>query len=244
MFGGYISIHSSYPMQENSATPNHTVGTKAVTPDGRIFRYAKAGATALIRGRLNVAADITANHEDNVFQTAGAVGDTTVSITVGATAVTANEYVGGYLCIQDDTGEGYNHLIVRHDAKAAAAGTVTFDIKPGLFAATTVATTVTLVRNPWSNVVISDGTQTDIPVGVSVCAVTANYYCWLQTGGIASVLTDTAGATAGTQITIGTTDAGAVETRNAVAEPIVGIEPAGGVSTAAEHNPFFLTIDT
>ena len=243
MYSGYISIFASYPMQENSSTPNHPVGTKAVTPDGRIFRYAKAGAAALVAAQLQVAADITANHEDNVFQTAGAVGDKTVSITVGATAVVTNEYVGGYLCVQDDTGEGYNYLIERHDAKTAGAGTVTFDINPGLFAATAVATTVTLIRNPYSNVVVSDGTQTDVPIGVAVRAVTADYFCWLQTGGIASVLTDTNGATAGTKITIGATDDGAVETYNAAGEPELGYELAGGVSTAEEHNPFFLTID-
>jgi len=243
---GYISIHAGEPVEENNATPRHPVGTKAVTPDGRTFRYAKAGAAALAAGQLQVAADLTALHSNLVPQAAAAIGAKTVSITVGAAAIAANEYIDGYLVVDDGAGEAYSYRITRHDTCTAAGGTVTFDIHPRLQVALAVATTtVTLVRNPYSAVVIATGgTQTDIPVGVALRTVTAAYYCWLQTGGVCSLLSSgTNTPTAGQPVTIGEANDGSVSERDAIAEPLVGIAPTGVNATAGEHDPYFLTLE-
>ena len=239
MLGGYISIHAGTPHVENSATPKHPVGTKAVTPDGRIFRYFKNGATATEVGKLYVAADLTTAHEDAAFQTAGVIGDNKALITIATTSIVANEYDGGYLCIIDDTGEGYTHLIEKH---GAGTGTITFYIKPRLLAATTTSTTIQLVRNPWSGVVISDGTQSDVPVGVAVKVVTANYFGWIQTGGICGLLQDETG-TAGKIMTIGSSASGATEDKDALTEKEIGYLMAGVNTTDEEYAPVFLTID-
>lgn len=244
MLSGFISIFANSPLEENSETPKHPVGTRAVTPDGRTFRYAKAGATALVIANLQVQADLTAHHEDIAFAAAGSIGDDSISVTLGATAVTANEYDGGYVTVIDDTGEGYNYEIVSHGVSSGSEA-ITVYIKPGLKAATTTSTTVTLVRNPYSAVVIATGgSQADLPAGVTVRAVTAKYFCWLQTGGIASVLSSgTNVPTAGQPITIGEADNGSVSERDAIAEPLVGIALTGVNATADEHNPYFLTLD-
>lgn len=233
------------PFDGNSENPQHQVGVKGVSPEGKVFRYVKCGGTGIAVGKLCIAPDVQSNHEDIAFASAGSVGDTKISVTLGATGVDANEYDEGFLCVIDDTGEGYSYPIERHDTSSSGSENINVYIKqPGLRAATTTSTTVTLVSNPYKNVLISDGTQTDLPVGVTVKALTANYYGWVQTGGIASVLTDNNGSTAGTPVTIGDTNSGAVETRNAAGEPYVGIVPAGANGTAGEHNPVYLQIDS
>lgn len=233
-----------YSEEEN---PQHTVGTKGVTADGRIYRYAKAAATAISSpGRLLQAADVTGNHENISVAASASVGATSVTLDVGATTVAASEYVGGYLVVNDATGEGYTYLIVDHDASSSGSEEVTFTIKPGLKAALTVdVSEATLVRNPWMNVVVTDGDQTNIPVGVNPRTITASYYFWAQTGGVCAVQVDASTAvTAGAPVTIGDTTTGSVEVKNGASEPEVG-RAFVGVTYAAdqEHNPIFLTID-
>lgn len=241
---GYPTIFGIDPYSIDTV-PRHQVGVKGVASDGRVFRYSFAGASDIVTAVLCVAADITTNHEDIAFATAGSIGDTVHSITVGATAVAANEYVGGYMVIIDDTGEGYSHLITAHDASSAGSENINVYTKPGLQVATTTSTTVTLVRNPYRAVVIATGgTQTDVPVGVTPRAITASNYFWLQTGGIASILTSgTNTATAGEPITIGEATNGSVSGRDAVAEPFVGHALTGVAPTSGEHNPYFLELD-
>jgi len=240
---GPIMIAAAAPLKENSAIQNHNLGTKAITPDGRIFRYAQAGAVALAAGQLQVAPDVLTNHENLTVTAAVAAGGQTVNITVGATAITANDYDGGYLVVNDEAGQGYCYVI---DACPASAGTENIDVTllHAVEVALTTSSQVTLVKNPYKLVVVSSGgTQTDIPVGVASRVVDLNNYCWLQTGGVASIQTDTSDATAGTEISIGANDDGAVETHNNVNETVVGICPAGSNPIAGEFNPFVLTID-
>lgn len=248
MLSGYISIFANAPLNENSEHPKHPVGTKAVTPDGRTYRYAKAGANEVNVAELMVQADINGNHEDIPFAIIGNVGDNSISVALGATAVLANEYVGGYVVINDGDGEGHVYEIISHDASSAGGEDITIYIKPGLKVATVLASTVTLVRNPYSSfVVATGGTQTDMPVGVTVIAVTARYYCWLQVGGIASILTSgTNVPTANQMITIGEADDGSVSEKDAAygAEKQVGYAIVGSTPVADEHNPYLLTLDT
>ena len=230
---------------EQSSTPLHQLGTKGITADGRIFRYTQAAGTGIATGKLCVAPRITTNHEDIAFATAGVVGDKSISITLGATAVTANEYDEGYVVIVDDTGEGHTHEIVRHGVSASGSEAITIDLKTPLVAATTTSTTVTLVRNNHRDVIIAvGGTQTDIPVGVTPIAVTADYYFWAQTGGWASLLSSgTNTCTAGEPATIGEATDGSVSGRDSVAEPLVGIAGTTVNATSGEHNAYFLMMD-
>lgn len=224
-----------------SSTPIHPLGAKGISVDGRIFRYAKAGATALAPGKLTVAADITANHEDIAFATAGVIGDRSVSITLGATAVTASEYAGGYLVIIDDTGEGHTHLIESHDV-ADASTACTFNIKPGLLEATTTSTTVALVRNPYYGLVISATNQADVPTGIPQISITASYYGWVQTGGVCGAFMDESCAH-GANLTIGTGASGALEVIDLLGEKSVAYAMAGVNATDTEYNPVYLTLD-
>lgn len=219
------------------------LGSKVSTADGRVYRYCQNAGTALARGKLTVAAGIVANHEDLAVNTA-AIGDKSLTVTLGATGVTENEYAEGYVVVVDDTGEGVAHKIDGHAAADAAAEVVIY-LETPIETAFGAATTVTLVKNKYRDVVIATGgTQTDIPVGVPNIAVTADYYFWAQSGGVAAVLTSgTNTATAGEPVTIGEATNGSVSGRDAVAEPLVGIAPATTAPTSGEYNPYLLLID-
>ena len=225
-----------------SEDPRANLGEKVVTPDGREYRYAKNGGTALNPGQLIIAADAVSNH-DNLAVNTAEVGDTTLTVTLGATAVTANQYVGGYAVVNDDTGEGIAYKIIAHptsDGSEAIAITLEDPIK----VAFADATTVTLIANKYSGLIISDGTQTDTPVGVPNVAVTADYYFWVQTKGLCPVLVDgSTQPTPGQPVTIGNATSGAVEVKNAVGEPTVGQALKGQTYTAGEYEPVYLSLE-
>lgn len=220
------------------------LGQKVVTPDGRVYRYCQNGGTALAAGKLVVAGtgfESVDNHADLATNTAAA-GDKTVTVTLGATAVTANEYAEGQLVINDDTGEGIAYTIGSHLA-ASASGDVVINLLEPIKTAFGANTTATLVKNKYRDVVIATGgTQTDVPVGVPNIAVTADYYFWAQTGGACAVLqSGTNTPTKGEPVTIGEATNGTVSGRDSIAEPEVGI----GLDTAVsgEYNPVYLMID-
>lgn len=237
---GAIQIFGS-TTREVGSSQLHAIGQLGITADGRRYRYTENGAVALVAGQLCIATDVTANHEDLAVNTA-AVGDKTVTVTLGATAVVANDYAGGYLNVIDETGQGVNYLIDQCPA-ADASASIVIGLHEPIVTAFADATTVTLYRNPYKEVIVSDGTQADMPVGVPNFAIPANEFGWLQTGGICSILVDTNDTTAGQPITIGDTESGAVETRNAATEVIVGRQPAGAGADAGEYGVFDLTLD-
>lgn len=228
-----------------SSTPTADLGTKVITPDGRIYRYCQNAGTALDRGKLLVAGTgflNVDNHADLATNTA-AIGDTTVTVTLGGTAVTENEYAGGVLVINDDTGEGISYGIESHPAQSSTTGDVIITLTEPIAVAFAAGTTATLVKSKYRDVVIATGgTQTDVPVGVPNIAVTADYYFWAQTGGICATLqSGTNTPTKGEPVTIGEATNGSVSGRDAVAEPEVGI--GLDTATSGEYNAVYLMLD-
>lgn len=237
-FSGPLQL-SAQAINTTNATKQHPLGTKAETPDGRTYRYARAGGVALVAGNLQVAPTVTPNHVNIVVAAAAAIGATTVTATLGATLAAVNFYSEGYMVVNDAVGEGISYKIVGHPA-VASAGVITLTLAEPLIVALTVASEISLVQNPYDLVVISVTDQLDQPVGVATTAVPINDYCWLQTGGICSVLADEAFAIA-QSLTIGTGLAGAVEANDAAGEMEVGIANQAAADT--ENRAVFLTMD-
>lgn len=230
------------PAQElrtQSSTKLHTLGLKYEDDQGRVYRYAKAGGTALVAGNLLVNADLVANHTNIAVAAAVAVGATEVTATLGATAATADQYADGFLTVNDAAGEGITYAIQGNTA-TDASGTITVTLKEPVKVALTTSSEVTLKLNNWSGVVISATDQADLAVGVSNIAVTASYYFWCQTRGECAVLADEAVAK-GLAITIGSSTAGSVEAVDAAGEAQIGIASEALVDT--ENRAAFLTID-
>ena len=179
--------------KKETASAEHALGTKMVLPDGRTFYYAKNSSAAITSGGMIVdgIAAVAAHDMDVPPTAAQSVGDNTVSLEVPTTDLTKDQYKDGYLIFNDADGEGEVYRIVSHPAHDASDdATVIITIEDeGLQTAITTSTEAQLIYNPYTNVKLidGDGTMTTGPLGVTTIPVTASYYCWLQTSGIASV---------------------------------------------------------
>lgn len=205
---------------EISSTQKYPLGFKRELADGRVYRYAKnSSAGALVAGKLCQAAAPVANHLDMATNTA-AVGDYTVTVTDGGTAFTANAYANGFLHVNDDTGEGRSYKIKSHPANAGSA-TCVITLYDPIDVAFAAATTATMTKSRYQDVITCPTTLTGIAVGWAPVAVTASYYFWLQVKGECPALfhTGSGGAAAvGTAVCPATTNtpvAGAVEEADA-----------------------------
>ena len=174
-------------LREVSTTQLQELGSVGRTSDGRRFVYAKAGGV-LAPGKLAVAEAIAANHTNIAVYANAAIGATSVTVTLGATDATENQYAEGYLVAYDSTGAGINYKISGH---AAATGSTQLVIKleePLIVALTSAASKVSLVKHTAKDVTHS--TTIGTAVGVANVAVASGSYAWLQTHGTCSVLSD------------------------------------------------------
>lgn len=238
MLGGLPVIYGIDPHSE-SIEQEHQLGTVGYTPDGRKFRYARAGATALVAG--NVLQTPAQSTDLSLTPSAASIGATSVTVTTGA-AVAANLFSEGYLVVTNTPGNGLMYRIKSHPATSSATTCVITLAEP-LIVALTASSRVDLVKNPYNGVIQNPATPTGCPVGVAVKAITAEYYGWIQDGGVCSVL-------AGGTLTVGnqvTTKLGtAASVLNAAAAsteafPIVGYAITSG--TNGENASVYLNIN-
>jgi len=218
-------------VDKTSTIAVHQLGDVYRDSVGRCFVYSKAGASNLAQGKVTVSDNVVANHVNMSFAVAPTAGDTKISITLGATAATADQYKDGWMVVNDGTGEGRLYPI-GGNLSAGSAGTIVVYLKEAI--ATTGALSqanVDLRASKWNGNVISATDQADCPTGVPMVAVTAAYYYWSQTGGPASVLADEPLDPVGSIVTIGSSVAGSVEELDAVAEPVIGEVMVVGVDT-------------
>lgn len=166
----------------------HPLGGVMVFADGRRFRYGRAGGVALATGVLCQQTLNSANWDELAVPTARAAGVNQITVTNGATAITADYFKDGFLNIEDDAGEGYLYTIRSNDA-AAASGVVTIDLYETLQVALTTASTVTLFANPYSVILIHPSPPTAKVLGVAQGIIAITAYGWLQSWGPCSLLT-------------------------------------------------------
>ena len=233
-------------------TPNITqrapLGTRMTFPDGRVFRYAKAGATALDIGKVMQECVVTTGHTKDLVPAATAIGETVVTLTNATTAVTANMYAEGYLFVNAGPGVGQTCTIKSHPAEATGIGNycVTLEPEDALQVALVAATSKIGVRkNLYKDIVVAAIAKTGPPIGVTPSAVTEEYYFWLQTWGPCAVLTN---GTVIRALAVGPsgTTAGAVDVYPLNSVDASGQEPAIGwvmsVAATTEYSLVFLTI--
>lgn len=169
----------------------HRLGSLIEFPDGRRFRFALNGAVALVPARLVAMPVPAANHLNIAVAAAAAVGAKRVQVTLGATAAAADLYKDGYMYVNDAAGEGQIFRVKTHLAIASAGtGWIELYEDTPVRVALTTASEVTLIRNPYADVVIQPSPPVSRAVGVTLVDVAAANYCWLQTWGPAPVLVD------------------------------------------------------
>lgn len=204
---------------ETSSTAKGRVGTKRVLGDA-VFRYCKAGAADLGIGMLAVQATPAANHQNVAVAAAVSADAQTVTVTLGATAATLNQYADGTLVVSDSTGEGTSYRIQSNPA-ADASATLTLTLYDKVHTALDTTSECCLIPNPWVGTVITQTDQADNPAGTPLVAVTATYYYWSLTAGVGPALADET-VSQGALVTIGTSVQGAVEAQDAAGEALVG----------------------
>lgn len=231
----------SQGLRVGSATQMEELGTIRKLQDGREFVYIKAGAAALAAGKMACGPAVQANHIELVTGAAYAVGATRLAITVGATAVTANQYAGGQLQVNKVAATGYGYTIQENTA-CDASGVTYVTLAEPIAVALTALSEVSLIPSPFNGAVETD-VEESIPVGVSMAVIPANGYGWAQKKGLGVclvkgtpaaasylTLTNTAGALTGLITT----------TTTGVLSPIVGQIMAVGVD--AEYKPVMLLL--
>lgn len=197
------------------------VGQKFDTADGRELVLVLNGTVALHAGVLAQSAPIVANHQNlavTAVTAASSSGPGTVTVTLGATAATANQYAGGFLNVNDNNGEGQLLQIASHPAAALSTSLViTLADAPGSNGvALTTASEVSLIANPYNGVVIMPTTPTSSPVGVTLSPIaasvasTTNSFGFLVKNGVASCLGDATNPAVGTAIAASVATAGAI----------------------------------
>jgi hypothetical protein len=168
------------------------VGTRFDTSDGREVTLVKNGAVALVAGVLVQDAAIVPNHQNiavTAYQAYSANGNVPakVTVTLGATAATANQYAGGFVVVNDNNGEGHTLRIASHPA-ADASASLAITLEEGSSVAITTASEVCLVTPHGKDVIIQPTTVTNAQVGVTMNAIAASAYGFVVSRGLTSCL--------------------------------------------------------
>lgn len=223
-----------------STLSNHVLGDKAFTNDGRAFRYVKAGAVALVPGNAIQSPAVVANHVNLTPTAVSAFGATTVTVTLGATAATVDQYAGGYLVVEiGTTGAGQTLRIKGHPA-ANASGTLLVTLEDAFYVATSGTITMSLIASQYNGVIQSPTTTlTGTIVGVAVTPIPANGFGWIATRGVTSMLT-TGTPIVGSAIGVPTTTAGAGVADSAILTHM-GVVAKAGIT--AQNTPVDLKLD-
>lgn len=212
------------------------VGQKFDTSDGRELTLISNGAVALVSGVLVQGSALVANHQNLAVAvptaTPATVGTFQVSVTVGATKITQNQYQGGFAVINAGTGIGQT-LRVSTNAGAAASGAgVIITLEDPIQVTLDATSKLSLYPNPYQDCVIAPTTATNREVGVTlypVAAATAitsstagvitnagvQQYALVTSKGITSCLSDASVAGVGLGIMRSTTTAGTVTVQTA-----------------------------
>ena len=218
---------------DHSTSKQETLGARGQTADGRRFVYALSDSSAgLAAGKLGVAAAVTANHVNRSLDSTSpvAVGSTYVVVSVGATAVTADQYADGYLIVRDGTGKGQALRISGNASVSSAGGAVRVQLADPVAITLSTSDSKVDLASPFSGVVAS--TTLSRAIGVPLVTLAAGEYGWLQTNGTAAVLSDGV-ITKGYEAVQSTSVAGAVtiSAGNAATSQGVGVAPEATVDT-------------
>lgn len=221
---------------QTTAQKGHQLGTLMIFPDGRKFRYCKAGELLVVGETLQGAID--ANNLDMVA-VAGSVGDTFIDVTTD-NANAKNFYKDGYIyCNKTGTFAIYqvkDHLLLT----AGAADIINIEEKNGLAFAITAGDEFTLRANPWSAVITYANTATAGFAGIACEDIASGSFGWCQTGGACVQDTVTAVIEGASLTPMG--QAGTLDVVGAVGEPVVGYV-LRGASDTNEGSLIMLTVD-
>ena len=205
------------------------VGQRFDTSDGRELVLIANGVAALVPGTvIQSAAELTAFQALSMTVPAlypATAGLYQILVTNGSTVLNVNQYAGGFLIVDSGTGLGQTLKISTHQA-AANGATFVVTLEDPIQVTLTATSKITLVYNPYYNVITSTGTTaTGAPVGITLYPVAAS-------------VAPTYNATTGANVTVGTQQYALLQTRGIVGVlgdstvPAVGFPVAQGTAAA------------
>lgn len=246
MLSASIQISDQDSRTVSSSQGGEYLGQIAGTSDGRTWAYGLNGTgsgTAIAAGLLTQGALSLTNHTNRTGVTATA-GTNTVTFAVGATLVSSNQYLQGYLVVNAGTGAGQS-LLISGNTSAASSGSPVVNLKDSIITATAASDSkFSLVPHPYSACVLSVAASSTAVFATGVPTVSqpdANYG-WYQVGGASAVRSDASVAAVGQSVVVSATTNGDVTIDTSTnLNPKVGYALVAGVS--AEYRQVFLTIN-
>jgi len=193
VIGKSQSTHATANPYEESATQLWPLGTKLLYGD-REFAYARMGGAVTAGKLVAQAVHQGADHLDMEITSGDvpAVGSFRISLETNGTDLTANQYAGGYIYVNDGTGEGQLMKIKSHAAHTHGSDpTVIFTTFDPVTVALVAGGTsmVTIHQNKYYKVVIAAHAEASALAGVTVRDMQNNYFGWVQCHGPAAILT-------------------------------------------------------
>lgn len=205
-------------------------GQKFDTSDGRELTLISNGAVALVSGVLVQGSPIVANHQNlavSVTTVPATAGTFAISVTLGATKLTNNQYQGGFAIVNAGTGIGQTLRISTNPGASSSGSGVVITLEDPIQVTLDATSKVSLHANPYQDCVINPTTSTNRVVGVTlypVAAATAvtsssagvitsagiQQYALVVSKGITSCLSDSVVAAAGLGIAPSNTTAGCI----------------------------------
>ncbi len=237
----------SADLYSNTATPGDNMSIGQIAWDGntgKAFRYALAGASSLVMGNL-LQESVRDTTYENMAVLATAAGSEFLNVTNGTATITSAQFVGGSLSVYTagTVAIGDEYTITGITGTLTTGGALKVYTDRPLRAAFTTSAKVVMKRSPWSGVIqFPASTQTGIPVGVAINVITNAQYGWVQTHGVASVLSDGSTFAVGSNVGSVSGTAGAVTVYDAATTlAAVGIAREAAASASAIN--VFLQID-
>lgn len=195
-----------------TSTQRAPLGTRGQTADGRIFRYAKAGSTALVKGLLVQAEAAATQWENTTFSALSTaflteVGATTIpagttylhlTATGDSNMSVAKDYFKeGWVWVSGTATCGGQMMKISTHLAASSGSTgysatggqlyIQFEDGYALSEAIDTAAEVSVQKNLYDDVIVAATAPTAAVLGVPPCDVTGGYYFWLQTWGICAI---------------------------------------------------------
>lgn len=219
---------------------------------GNKYRYVQNTTTALVAGNLIQSVPQPANFVDLVLPAAAALRTTgtaprpnnTVGVTLGGTAVTSGQFVGGRFVVSVTPGIGTQYTIASHDVQATTTGLCNFNFEENLLVALTTSSKATIVPHPYNGVVQSPTTPTGFSVGIVLFAIPANTtspavtnWGWVGTNGVFGALSDATAAAVGNGISPSTTTVGCI-TKAVTLKDSIGYHITAAASAQVEPQWF------
>mgnify|MGYP001583050439 CR=1 FL=1 len=247
---GPLSVQANGIYQTSTdASLESLLGSRWDLSDGRVVSLGQpATGTTVAEGKLYQNAALVADHQNRAVtavQAYSANGNVPakVTVTLGATAATANQYANGYLAVVDGAGEGQLLKIASNPAADASASLVV-TLADGPSTALTTASEVSLLPATGNGLVIMPTTVTNTVFGLAMYPIAAGSYGFFLVQGIGNALGDSTAPAVGCAISWSAATAGAIGATpyatNVLSGNVIGYTAILAVST--EYRPVFINI--